>query len=176
MFNPFTPLLLLATTALTTAALTPPPAILTPWQITSLGTHSPSGRPAGHPYSQLAFSIHDPNTITVGTTPYGNATFPPLSANCTVVWMSYGPDPREEGLVTACDDGGQLKGRWTFEVLEGEGEGGGSATADFGLRVRLEETVVLGTGAAKENAPVLVKQELEAMECVVGDCDKQWDE
>ncbi|KAH6839539.1 hypothetical protein B0I37DRAFT_408946 [Chaetomium sp. MPI-CAGE-AT-0009] len=215
------PLPLLLTTALTAATTgvtaLHPPTLLTPWQITRLSTHSPSGYPSTHPYSRLAFTISDPNTIVLGTTHFGSAGFAPTSANCTVWWLAHDsePDPREGGWVNTCGEseatagGGGLvvQGKWTFEVVEGSG-GGGGVTTDFGVRVRLEEAVTLSKGSVvklrfegeaafrvggnmagscggsgvcnwglkKEDVPVLVKQELVEMVCVVGTCEDEDEE
>lgn len=117
---------------------------LAPWQITGLSTHSPSGYPANHPYSRLWVSIGDPNTVTLGPTPFGDAAFPPTNATCTVWWQAYSEDPRDGPWVNTCSE--TRSGKWTVEVLR-PAEGEGSPTTDFALRFRLSEAVVLGTGA-----------------------------
>ncbi len=145
----FLPLLLLPATH---AAL---PAInttaLLPWTIPHLGTHSPSGYPANHPYSTLAFTVTDPNTITLGTTRFGDASFPAASVNCSVAWLGYsgvGDNPRDGGWTTPCGGGtldgvGGAQGRWTFRVVNGTG---GGLTTDFGVVVAREQAVILANG------------------------------
>ncbi|KAK4154922.1 hypothetical protein C8A00DRAFT_32280 [Chaetomidium leptoderma] len=201
MLNPL-PLILLP---LTTAAAIPlsslstnATSLLQPWQITTLSTHSPSGYPANHPYSSLRFSITDPNTITLGATHFGDAAFAPSQANCSVWWLGPTENPRDERWTSTCADAAPaMQGKWTFQVVGGSGGEGAqnSVTTDFGLRVVLEEAVVLGTGGvvqlrfegeAKfrrgggvgkgggrgESAPVVVQQKLVEMRCVAGDCEE----
>ncbi|KAK4232801.1 hypothetical protein C8A03DRAFT_39565 [Achaetomium macrosporum] len=144
------PLLFSSLPLTTTLSLPLNTTALLPWQIPSLSTHSPSGYPANHPYSRLRFTIHDPNTIVLGPTRFGDAAFPPSTANCTVWWLPYHgseDDPMMPGLTHTCGDPDTMAGKWTFQVLNGStGDGGGSPTTDFTLRVMLSEAVVLGTG------------------------------
>ncbi|KAL2158148.1 hypothetical protein VTH06DRAFT_4716 [Thermothelomyces fergusii] len=143
------PLALLSSvlTLAATAALALDTSTLQPWQITRLWSHSASGYPGSHPYSRLSFEIREPNTVVVGETGFGAAAFAPSAVNCTVWWLGYasvGESPR--GWVNTCDEMDTRQGKWTFEVLEGTGGGLEWITADFGLRVTLEEGVVLQTG------------------------------
>ncbi|KAH6612256.1 hypothetical protein B0J18DRAFT_470373 [Chaetomium sp. MPI-SDFR-AT-0129] len=142
--------LLWALLPLTTASTLPTinTAALLPWHLTALSTSSPPGMPAVHPYSHLFFTIADPNTITLGTTHFGDAGFPPSAVNCSVWWMSFGDDPRDTGVENACDamlPG--VRGKWTFTVVEGRDPTRG-VTTDVGLRIGLEEAVSLETGGA----------------------------
>jgi hypothetical protein len=150
-------LLLFSLPFTTTLSLPVNTTSLLPWRIPSLSTHSPSGYPANHPYSRLRFTVHDPNNIVLGPTRFGDAAFPPSAANCSVRWLPYyrsgDDDPITSGQTYVCaDDPDTMSGKWTFQVLNGTGEGtgsgdqGGSATTDFRLRVMLSEAVVLETG------------------------------
>jgi hypothetical protein len=37
------------------------------WQVTSVNSHTPSGRPGSYPWSSLSANITDPNAINLGT-------------------------------------------------------------------------------------------------------------
>lgn len=148
-------LTLLATilTTLTSATPISLPSNLTtslePWLITALSTHSPSGYPANHPYSRLFVTIADPNTITLGSTHFGDAAFPQSTANCTIRWLGVGgaEDPRDgDGWINPCSE--TDSGKWSVQILKpaAETERNGSATTDFVLRFGLDEAVVLGNG------------------------------
>ena len=133
-----------------------PLATLLPWTIPHLGTHSPSGYPANHPYSTLGFTVSDPNTITLGSTRFGDASLPASTVNCTVAWLGYssaGDDnPRDGGWTTPCGGGGLdqvggAQGRWSFRVVNGTAvAGGGGLTTDFGVVVAREQAVILAGG------------------------------
>ncbi|KAK0704415.1 hypothetical protein B0H67DRAFT_497478 [Lasiosphaeris hirsuta] len=118
---------------------------LLPWQITHLGTHSPSGRAGNSPYSSLFLSITDPNTLSLGRTRSGPALFPPSTVNCTLKWLAYGGE-QPYGRATPCTAIGH--GRWTVEMVRANHSGyGGSGTTDFVVGLRLEESIILNEGA-----------------------------
>jgi len=119
---------------------------LKPWEISTLSTHSPSGRSGNAPYSSLFVTITDPNTIPLGKTRYGEAAFPPSAANCTARWNSYaGEDPF--GQIIPCEVENFNSGRWTMEIQKANATGNGaSATRDFKLRFGLEESMILDEG------------------------------
>ncbi|PSN75261.1 hypothetical protein BS50DRAFT_567961 [Corynespora cassiicola Philippines] len=107
---------------------------LEPWQVTSLSTHSPSGRPGNNPHSTLNVTIHDPNTIAVTQTPTGTAVFPPSTANCSAQWLTAEDVPW--GVEQPCSEIDH--GYWTFKMTGGE-----SGTTDFGLEFKLVDNVTV---------------------------------
>ncbi|KAF2713504.1 hypothetical protein K504DRAFT_487897 [Pleomassaria siparia CBS 279.74] len=119
---------LVATAAVSAA----PAATLQSWQITSLSTHSPSGRPGNDPHSTLNVTISDPNTIPIKNAP-GNAVFPPSTASCSAQWLTEADVPYN--VVLPCTS--TEYGTWTMEVLPGDGADGYGATKDFGLQFKL---------------------------------------
>ena len=142
------------------AAATP---ALQPWEISSLNTFSPSGRPGSSPWSVINITISDPSDTTVSP------------AICIGKWTF---DEPPYGLVNNCSD--VSGGRWTFVMLKSNNDGA-SPTTDFKLRFVLNKAGAefVGTGkfALGENmsglcsasgfcsfglkdglAPVLVKQ------------------
>lgn len=127
---------------------------LLPWEITSLGTFSPSSYPASHPYSRISFSVSDPNNITVAPRHhFGEVGFPPTATNCSVYWNPFSEDPRNaDWPLNACSLVPTAK--WTFEIRNGTiniGKTGTAATRNFVAVVRLSEHVVLGTGGIWEH-------------------------
>lgn len=133
------------------------PQQLLPWQVTTLTTHAPSGRPGNPPYSVLFVNITDPNTIPVpfdGTSMGSPISFPPLSAACVLRWNGYVTTPEEDpfGRVTPCNVGPAAvnlatAGRWTVTVGKQNETGyGPSATRDFTLTFALEESMMVEQG------------------------------
>ncbi|KAK4139800.1 uncharacterized protein C8A04DRAFT_15519 [Dichotomopilus funicola] len=137
----------------------PDPQLL-PWQVTTLTTHAPSGRPGNPPYSVLFVNITDPNTIPVpfnGTSMGSPISFPPLSAACVLRWNGYVsldtyPEEDPFGRVTDCTVGPAAvnlatAGRWTVTVGKQNETGyGPSATRDFTLTFGLEESMMVEQG------------------------------
>ncbi|KAK5651823.1 hypothetical protein OQA88_11592 [Cercophora sp. LCS_1] len=187
---------LLAQTFATPSANTP----LKPWEISTLSTFTPSGRAGNAPYSSLFLTITDPNTISFGTTRYGDATFPPSTTNCTIRWNAYTEEPY--GWIIPCTTEYLNQGRWTIEIQKyNTTEYGPSPTRDFRLRFVLEESMLLtdgilsktfvgerafalgddlaivcgGSGVCNtwlkdERRPASVQQELLRTDCVMGSC------
>ncbi|KAK4463866.1 hypothetical protein QBC42DRAFT_56974 [Cladorrhinum samala] len=127
---------------------------LLPWEITSLGTFSPSSYPASHPFSRIIFSISDPNNITVAPRhQFGQIGFPPTATNCSVYWNPYSEDPRKaDWPLNACSEVSTAK--WTFQIREGNiniGKTGTAVTRNFVAAVKLSEHVVLPTGGIWEH-------------------------
>ncbi|KAK3374659.1 hypothetical protein B0H63DRAFT_480704 [Podospora didyma] len=154
MFPPISFLTATVTALFVIAALAAPndtSLAVKPWEISGVGTHSPSGYPANAPYSTLFVSISDPNHIVLGSTRFGDAAFPPSSVNCTVRWLGALENPY--GWVNTCTDINH--GKWTVEILPGVVTTSGpqsysSPTTNFVLRFTLSEAVVLMTGTIYE--------------------------
>jgi hypothetical protein len=114
---------------------------LLPWQITNLGTFSPSGRPGSSAWATLAFTVTDPNTLLAGpiAAPPFSASFPPSSANCSAEWQ-WDPSPASgsasspAGTVWRCTSAAY--GPWTFAL------GAGASTEAFNLTVHRREGMV----------------------------------
>ncbi|CAG8981878.1 hypothetical protein HYALB_00014009 [Hymenoscyphus albidus] len=114
---------------------------LQPWQITTLYTHSPSGRPGNDLHLTLNATIVDLNTLPVAQTPTGTAVFPSSTANCSAQWLSRDDIPL--GVEIPCTP--IRFGHWTMKLLPGDGETGTGATTNFGLEFKLVDNVtVLG--------------------------------
>lgn len=118
-------LTLLATTAFSLPTTTPPtnntntttPSDLAPWQLTTLNTHVPSGRPGNSPYTTLNFSI--------------TSTTPASAASCSAQWIGAAEFP--VGVDTPCTTSGEGgAGEWSFAIT------GGSGASDFELKVELK--------------------------------------
>ena len=110
------------------------------WQLTELGTFSPSGRPGNSPYSTLNATIQDPNTIPVAQTPTGQAAFPPSSASCSAQWITSPP----WGEPIACSSNSEFSS-WSFTINQGT-----SGTTNFTLEFKLiDDVIVLGTRYTK---------------------------
>ncbi|KAF2116633.1 hypothetical protein BDV96DRAFT_491151 [Lophiotrema nucula] len=93
---------------------------LQPWQVTSFGVHTPSGRPGSYPWSTITANITDPNALTLGTTPEGDAVTVPAgntAVNCVAKWFSTSATDLHNHL-WPCDP--TEDGYWYFEVLEGD--------------------------------------------------------
>ncbi|CAI6331833.1 unnamed protein product [Periconia digitata] len=91
----------------------PDASALTPWQITSLNTHSPSGRPGNDPHSTLNFSIAD----TAST------------AKCSAQWIQSEGVPSGEEQVCETESG---EGSWSFEFIGDSGR-----ASSFEMSVKL---------------------------------------
>ncbi|KAK4186682.1 hypothetical protein QBC35DRAFT_255917 [Podospora australis] len=177
-------------------------ANLVPWEISAVSTFSPSSYPASHPYSQIWFTITNPNHFVLGSTRFGDATLPASATNCSVYWQPHSEKP--DGWTNTCErPAGAMIGKWTFEVLPGNF--GYGTTRDFSLRITLSQAVVLGNGAIishkyvgqksflvgdnlagacggsgvcsyglaeKVQRPVLVEQGLLEAKCITGACEE----
>ncbi|KAI0169786.1 hypothetical protein GGR52DRAFT_573842 [Hypoxylon sp. FL1284] len=89
---------------------------LTPWQVTRLSTHSPSGRPGNSPLAYILANI---------TNPGSGASSGASSANCSVYWAY--ADEKPYGAVHDCSipyppsrnvSGTSCSSQWTIEILE----------------------------------------------------------
>ncbi|KAF2787451.1 hypothetical protein K505DRAFT_421767 [Melanomma pulvis-pyrius CBS 109.77] len=114
-----------------------PAAVLQPWEITTLYTHSPSGRPGNDPHSTLNATINDPNTLPITQTPTGTAVFPPSTANCSAQWLTEADVPWNVAQPCTAID----YGTWTMTMVPGSGDAGTGATTDFGLVFKLVDSV-----------------------------------
>ncbi|KAK3944381.1 hypothetical protein QBC46DRAFT_252359 [Diplogelasinospora grovesii] len=171
---------------------------LKPWEISYIGTHSPSGYAGNPPYASVFVTISDPNTIFIASTRFGDAEFPSSTANCSVRWLTATDNPY--GWINTCTD--IYFGKWTVEVLKRNDTDWPSATENFLLGFTLTEAVILnsgtisktwaGTGAfavgenlggscggsgvcnwglEDEKRPVLVNQTLIETRCLAGTCE-----
>jgi hypothetical protein len=109
---------------------------LQPWQITRLYTHSPSGRPGNNPYSTLNFTISDPNTVTAGQSPTGQAVFPPTTAACSLQFLTSADVPWGVAQPCTTDDNTKAYSTWTFTVTKPAG-GSPYATENFDLSIKV---------------------------------------
>jgi hypothetical protein len=112
------------TTVAVTAVGSPivPGDALQPWLLTTLYTHSPSGRPNSSPYHTLNLTIYDPNTID---------NYQPVTTNCSLQWLSGTPYEIE----TPCTEFKQ--GTWSFKLQQGTNETGWSSVDNFNLTFTL---------------------------------------
>ena len=110
------------------AAATP---ALKPWEITSLNTFSPSGRPGSSPWSVINITISDPSDTSVSP------------AICVGKWTFEEPP---YGVLNNCSD--VSGGRWTFTMLKSDNADSASPTTDFKLRFELKKAGAdfVGTG------------------------------
>ncbi|KAH7119652.1 hypothetical protein B0J11DRAFT_582166 [Dendryphion nanum] len=141
-----TQIIALLTAASTVAALPQRPGIgerpadkIYPWQISTLYTHSPSGRPGNDPHSTLNFTINDYSTIVIGGTPTGWAVWGPSTANCSAQWLTSADVPYDTPI--NCSE--TLNSQWSFKLLPGTGEAGYGATTDFNLEITLKDELYL---------------------------------
>ena len=109
---------------------------LQPWQITTLYTHTPSGRPGNDPHSTLNFTIHDPNVIPAGQTPTGQAIFPATSANCSLQYLKSADVPWGVEQPCTTDENTRDYSTWTFTINKPE-EGTASASGNFDLSIKV---------------------------------------
>ncbi|KAB5545758.1 hypothetical protein GE09DRAFT_218451 [Coniochaeta sp. 2T2.1] len=125
--------------SLSSAALIGPNDTPAPWEISSISTFSPSGRPGSSPYSIVNITITDPNDIAAG--PSGMATFPPSTAICNASFV--GSDPPYNKVIDCSET---EYGSWTFEMLESSNTSGWqSATTNFDVRfTRVNNVTVVG--------------------------------
>ncbi|KAK6952105.1 hypothetical protein Daesc_006636 [Daldinia eschscholtzii] len=109
---------------------------LKPWEVTSLSTFSPSGRPGNSPLAHLWATITNPNSIPAGP----GASFEPSTANCIVEWTWYVDEPY--GRTVDCTTGGNQTvlsdstSKWTIEILEADSDHP-SPTEDFDVKFTL---------------------------------------
>ena len=115
--------------SLSSAALIGPHDTPAPWEVSSLSTFSPSGRPGSSPYSTVNITITDPNTIVAGRSPTGMAGFPPSTAICNASFV--GSDPPYNKVLNCSET---KYGQWTFEMLKTNNTGYPSATTNFDIR------------------------------------------
>jgi len=115
---PITTFILLASSTIA-APLESRQSTLNPWQLDSLSTFSPSGRPGNYPWLTITASLTDPNTVNLGTSPNDNSTVTVPSGaqalNCEAKWI-YGEKPF--GRSWPCDNSGLAQGWWTLEIEE----------------------------------------------------------
>ncbi|KAK4167781.1 hypothetical protein QBC43DRAFT_137086 [Cladorrhinum sp. PSN259] len=133
----------------TTTAFPNITAPLLPWRITRVVASSANAYTGSHPYSNISFTISDPNRITVAPPDqYRKIEFPPTTADCFVYWQSYSEDPRKADFPpNTCSP--ISSGKWTFDIREGNiniGVRGTAVTRNFVAVVRLSEAVVLESG------------------------------
>jgi hypothetical protein len=116
-----------------------------PWEVSSLSTFSPSGRPGSSPYSTVNITITDPNTIQAGPAPNGEAVFPPSTAICNVSFVGDAPPYNR-----AVNCSGVQYGFWTFEMLEAKNTSYPSATTNFDVRfTHVDNVTVIGSVYSK---------------------------
>ncbi|KAK4139080.1 uncharacterized protein C8A04DRAFT_41000 [Dichotomopilus funicola] len=164
----FTLLALLGLASLATAT-----APLQPWQVSRLGTFSPSGRPNSTTTSVLNTTISDPNDAVVP------------AAICVATFEAFEPYPYGDVVYKCSEVPGQL---WSLRILEANNGNPSSPTTNFRLEFTqnkgAEGGVFVGTesfhvgdnmsgvcggsgvcswGLKAERVPVLVKQELVTM-------------
>jgi len=109
-----------------------------PWEISSLATFSPSGRPGSSPYSILNITITDPNTTAAGPAHRGTAVFPPTTAVCNATFVGEAPP---WGRALNCSE--TSYGHWSFEMLEPAENP--SATTNFDVRfTHVSNVTVIG--------------------------------
>ncbi|OIW30170.1 hypothetical protein CONLIGDRAFT_576629 [Coniochaeta ligniaria NRRL 30616] len=124
----------------TAGALIGPNDAPAPWEISSLSTFSPSGRPGSSPYSILNITISDPNTILAGPSPTGPAVFPPSTAICNTSFVGTAPPYNQ---ILNCSE--VQYGSWTFEILEANNTSYPSATTNFDVRfTHVDNVTVIG--------------------------------
>ncbi|KAF2656368.1 hypothetical protein K491DRAFT_656687 [Lophiostoma macrostomum CBS 122681] len=129
----------LAATAVSAAVL-PGRAALENWEVTALGTHSPSGRPGNDPHLFINATINDPNTIPAGEQPTGTAVFPPSTAQCNIEWLS-GETPW--GVEQPCTSSTTYS-TWTVTLEKpSNASGTPSGTENFALQFKLVDYVHL---------------------------------
>ncbi|KAF2740958.1 hypothetical protein EJ04DRAFT_111426 [Polyplosphaeria fusca] len=148
MFTKSALLSFLAVASIASAAPTEKRADLQPWQITSAGSFSPSGRPGSYPWLTITSNITDPNEITLGksesdgsdvTVPAGN-----VGGNCQAKWLM-GTSPLDHAW--PCDPSGD--GWWIMEVVKGDN--GDFSTTNFGLKfTRVAEVLYQGSRYSKK--------------------------
>ena len=124
--------------SLATAATIGPNDTPAPWEISSLRTFSPSGRPGSSPYSILNITITDPNTTAAGPAPRGTAIFTPTTAVCNATYVGDAP-PWGQSLNCSATS----YGYWAFEMLQPAENP--SATTNFDVRfTHVSNVTVIG--------------------------------
>ncbi|KAH9904084.1 hypothetical protein F4778DRAFT_733894 [Xylariomycetidae sp. FL2044] len=146
------------TTTSPPSALDPPQ----PWEVTSLGTYSPSGRPGeANRDAFIRLSITDPNDLVpAGQTAGADGgayyyTFNSSAANCTVAWPNGRSDPYDKMLSCDVAEGDPVTNNWTFEVLRatqkndttgGSPQPAASPTTNFDIRFTLWHSMYVRSG------------------------------
>lgn len=60
------------------------------WQVTSVNSHTPSGRPGSYPWSSITANITDPNAINLGTSASdGTAVIIPAGSQGLACFSNY---------------------------------------------------------------------------------------
>ncbi|KAK3316578.1 hypothetical protein B0H66DRAFT_604863 [Apodospora peruviana] len=135
---------LLPLSASTAYSITIPP--LQPWELSKLSTFSPSGYPGSLPYSSIYATISDPNTIPLGKTRFGDASFPPSAVNCSLRWVGFNAVEEPWNIITPCT-GSLNHGRWTMQMLKPTNNATAgykpSGTTNFALKFTLEESMMM---------------------------------
>ncbi|KAI1454078.1 hypothetical protein F4805DRAFT_441112 [Annulohypoxylon moriforme] len=114
---------------------------LEPWQVTRLGTFSPSGRPGSDVFAHLWANITNPNSISAGP----GVSFDSSSANCTVNWVF--ADEYPYGQVFDCDtteteQSSSSVSKWTIEVLKANSTSA-SATENMDVKFTLSANLTV---------------------------------
>ncbi|KAG9185469.1 hypothetical protein G6011_08013 [Alternaria panax] len=131
----FTQTVLTAVLALASSAAASPLAArqstLQDFQVSSVVSYSPSGRPGSYPWAQITAEVTDPNEINLGAASSGgsNVTVPAGSQglNCIAKWYTRGESPLDR--TWPCD--ATPKGYWVMNVLAGSGS---FAAGNFNLK------------------------------------------
>ena len=126
------------------------PSTLQPWEITNLYTYTPNGWPGSSPYANFFASITNPNTIPLPPTRWGNVSFPSTTANCTAKWIDFINESPFDKIIPCEPYFGE--GKWMMEIQRANVSGyGPSATRDFTLQFKMEESMVLNDGMVRLN-------------------------
>jgi hypothetical protein len=70
------------------------------WQVTSAGSHTPSGRPGSYPWATITANITDPNQLTLGTASDGKSVTVPAGSQGIVRLLSRLPQCSSTRLLT----------------------------------------------------------------------------
>ncbi|KAF1943127.1 cell death in tomato 1 [Clathrospora elynae] len=119
------------TSSITASPLEIRAAKLKDWQVTGVGSGSPSGRPGSYPWASITANVTDPNAYNLGTASSdGSAVI--ISAgsqgiNCKAQWFIKNEET-PLGRTWPCDPA--ANGYWVMRVLDG---GNGFGTGVFNL-------------------------------------------
>jgi hypothetical protein len=123
-------------------------AALQPWQVNTVSSFNPSGRPGQYPWSSIRVELTDPNEIQLGTSPDGQAVTLPAgntALNCEAKYFTSGT-PLTFGHRWPCDNDGKGEGYWYFEVNQASG----SSSGNFDLKItRVAEVLFQGSSYSK---------------------------
>ena len=92
---------------------------LSPWQVTRVNTHSPSGYAGNPPYCTVFLTISDPNAFDLGDSRFGRVIIPASTTNCSAMCDCRAEKPYN--TVYHCDI--TRFGLWTFQITSGGTEG-----------------------------------------------------